>query len=70
MMSFISNVAFIPKDNVSRTFLKQTGYIYPKSEYAMSQAEKSCAYVVTKAALEATATIPYHQKLHILASST
>jgi hypothetical protein len=63
------NTSFIPKDNMSRTFGKQTVSVYPEIDNTMSHAEKSYAFMVTKSALEAT-TIRYDQKLQILASIT
>jgi hypothetical protein len=69
MMSSTFNTSFIAKDNVSSTFGKQTVSVYPEIDNTMSHAEKSYAFMVTKSALEAT-TIPYDQKLQILASIT
>jgi hypothetical protein len=68
-MSTDFSTAFIPKENVSRTFGKQTVSVYPEINPAMSHAEKSYAFMVTKSALEAT-TIPFDQKLQILAGIT
>jgi hypothetical protein len=64
------NTSFVPKDNISRTFGKQTISVYLDIEPAMSHAKKSYAFMVTnKPGLEAT-SIPMDQKLQILASIT
>jgi hypothetical protein len=68
-MSTDFSTAFVPKENVSRTFGKQTVSVYPEIQPTMSHAEKSYAFMVTKSALEAT-TIPFDQKLQILAGIT
>jgi hypothetical protein len=70
-MSTDFSTAFVPKENVSRTFGKQTVSVYPEIHQptTMSHAEKSYAFMVTKSALEAT-TIPVDQKLQILAGIT
>jgi hypothetical protein len=68
-MSTEFSTTFVPKENVSRTFGKQTVSVYPEIQPTMTHAEKSYAFMVTKSALEAT-TIPVDQKLQILAGIT
>jgi hypothetical protein len=68
-MSTDFSTAFVLKENVSRTFGKQTVLVYPKIQPTMSHTKKSFTFVVTKSALEAT-TIPFDQKLQIIAGIT
>jgi hypothetical protein len=68
-MSSEFNTVFVPKENVSRTFRKQTVSVYPEIQSTVSRAENSYAFMGTKSALEAT-TIPFDQKLQIFAGVT
>ncbi len=64
-----SDMSFVPKENVPRTFGRQTVYVYPELAPDMSYSEKSYGFMVTKSALEA-AGIPFDQMLQILAGIT
>jgi hypothetical protein len=64
-----SDMYFVPKENVPRTFGRQTVYDYPELAPNMSSSEKTYGFMVTKAALEA-AGIPFDQMLQILAGIT
>ena len=64
-----SDMSFIPKENVPRTFGRQTVYVYPELAPDKSYSEKSYGFIVTKSALEA-AGIPFDQMLQILAGIT
>ena len=68
-MSSNFSTAFVPKENVSHTFGKETASVYPEIQPTMSHAEKSYTFMVTKSALEAT-VIPFDQNLQILAGIT
>jgi hypothetical protein len=68
-MSSDLSTTFVPKENVSRTFGKHTVSVYPEIMPTMSHVEKSYAFMVTKSSLEAS-TIPFDQKLQILAGIT